>query len=128
MLGGLYVVNQSTKQWELKYKDTVRAYGYAHLARFSTGWVFYKGAGEKGALVGGFVGGMVNPKFGMRFNKKNGFRGDAASARNATTTPRFNISKESLPDYAKPNWQGDELALTKERLANGGFPQCLFPI
>lgn len=80
-----------------------------------------KVAGEKGALVGGFVGGMVNPKFGMRFNKKNGFRGDAASARNATTTPRFNISKESLPDYAKPNWQGDELALTKERLANGGF-------
>lgn len=45
MLGGLYVVNQSTKQWELKYKDTVRAYGYAHLARFSTGWVFYKGGG-----------------------------------------------------------------------------------
>lgn len=45
MLGGLYVVNQSTKQWELKYKDTVRAYGYAHLARFSTGWVFYKGVG-----------------------------------------------------------------------------------
>lgn len=43
ILGGLYVVNQSTKQWELKYKDTVRAYGYAHLARFSTGWIFYKG-------------------------------------------------------------------------------------
>lgn len=48
MLGGLYVVNQSTKQWELKYKDTVRAYSYAHLARFSTGWVFYKGAGGNG--------------------------------------------------------------------------------
>lgn len=48
MLGGLYVVNQSTKQWELKYKDTVRAYDYAHLARFSTGWVFYKGTGEGG--------------------------------------------------------------------------------
>lgn len=48
MLGGLYIVNQSTKQWELKYKDTVRAYGYAHLARFSTGWVFYKGAGGDG--------------------------------------------------------------------------------
>lgn len=48
ILGGLYVVNQSTKQWELKYKDTVRAYGYARLARFSTGWVFYKGAGGDG--------------------------------------------------------------------------------
>lgn len=48
MLGGLYVVNQSTKQWELKYKDTARSYGYAHLARFSTGWVFYKGAGGDG--------------------------------------------------------------------------------
>lgn len=43
MLGGLYVVNQSTKQWELKYKDTVKTYAYVHLARFSTGWVFYKG-------------------------------------------------------------------------------------
>lgn len=45
MLGGLYVLNSSTKQWELKYKDTARSYIYAHLARFSTGWVFYKGAG-----------------------------------------------------------------------------------
>lgn len=44
MRGGLYVVNQSTKQWELKYKDTAKTYGYAHLARFSTGWIFYKGA------------------------------------------------------------------------------------
>jgi hypothetical protein len=43
LLGGLYVVNQSTKRWELKYKDTARTYGYAYLARFSTGWVFYKG-------------------------------------------------------------------------------------
>lgn len=48
ILGGLYVVNQSTKQWELKYKDTVKTYGYAYLARFSTGWVFYKGAGGDG--------------------------------------------------------------------------------
>lgn len=48
MLGGLYVLNSSTKQWELKYKDTARTYGYAHLARFSTGWVFYKGAGGDG--------------------------------------------------------------------------------
>ena len=48
VLGGLYVLNQSTKQWELKYKDTARSYGYAHLARFSTGWVFYKGAGGDG--------------------------------------------------------------------------------
>lgn len=62
-----------------------------------------KVAGDKGALVGG----MVNPKLSMRFNKKNNSRGDAASTRNATTTSRFNISKESLPNYAKPNWQGD---------------------
>lgn len=48
IFGGLYVVNQSTKQWELKYKDTARTYGYAHLARFSTGWIFYKGGGGDG--------------------------------------------------------------------------------
>ena len=44
VLGGLYVVNQSTKQWELKYKDTAKVYAYVYLTRFSTGWVFYKGA------------------------------------------------------------------------------------
>lgn len=48
ILGGLYVVNQSTKRWELKYKDTARTYSYTHLARFSTGWVFYKGTGGNG--------------------------------------------------------------------------------
>lgn len=48
MLGGLYIVNPFTKKWELKYKDTARTYGYAHLARFSTGWAFYKGAGGDG--------------------------------------------------------------------------------
>ena len=48
MLGGLYVVNQFTKKWELKYKDTARTYSYAHLTRFSTGWAFYKGAGGDG--------------------------------------------------------------------------------
>lgn len=48
LLGGLYVLNSSTKQWELKYKDTTKAYGYAHLARFSTGWVLYKKAEKDG--------------------------------------------------------------------------------
>lgn len=51
MLGGLYVVNQSTKQWELKYKDTARTYNYAHLARFSTGWVFYKAGNGKNYVI-----------------------------------------------------------------------------
>lgn len=48
MLGGLYVVNQSTKLWELKYKDTAGTYSYTHLARFSTGWVFCKKAKGNG--------------------------------------------------------------------------------
>lgn len=46
--GGLYVINQSTKRLELKYKDTTRNCIYTHLARFSTGWVFYKGALKDG--------------------------------------------------------------------------------
>lgn len=33
----------------------------------------------------------------------------------------FGISKEQLPNYAIPNWNGDNLQLTKNRLANGGF-------
>lgn len=51
MRGGLYVVNQSTKQWELKYKGTAKTYGYAHLARFSTGWVFYKAEDGKHYVI-----------------------------------------------------------------------------
>ena len=31
------------------------------------------------------------------------------------------IKKEDLPSYAKPNWQGDALELTKDRLREGGF-------
>lgn len=49
--GGLYVINQSTAQWESKYKDTVGAYRYAHLARFSTGWVLYKGGNGKNYVI-----------------------------------------------------------------------------
>lgn len=33
----------------------------------------------------------------------------------------FGISKEQLPNYAIPNWNGNNLQLTKNRLANGGF-------
>lgn len=31
------------------------------------------------------------------------------------------IKKEDLPSYANPNWQGDSVELTKDRLRNGGF-------
>ena len=31
------------------------------------------------------------------------------------------IKKEDLPSYANPNWQGDSVELTKDRLKNGGF-------
>lgn len=31
------------------------------------------------------------------------------------------MDKQTLPSYAKPNWQGDAVELTKDRLRNGGF-------
>lgn len=31
------------------------------------------------------------------------------------------VKKEDLPSYAKPNWQGDSVELTKDRLRDGGF-------
>lgn len=31
------------------------------------------------------------------------------------------IKKEDLPSYADPNWQGNSVELTKDRLRNGGF-------
>lgn len=64
---------------------------------------------------------------GVSYAGKRLIKKEIRNAMNTSGSPikgsaaKFNISKESLPDYAKPNWQGDELALTKERLANGGF-------
>lgn len=31
------------------------------------------------------------------------------------------MDKQGLPSYAQPNWQGDAIELTKDRLKNGGF-------
>lgn len=62
---------------------------------------------------------------GVRYAGKQAIKRRLVNAANSTSpttsTSKFSISKEVLPDYAKPNWQGDELALTKDRLANGGF-------
>lgn len=62
---------------------------------------------------------------GVKYAGKQAIKRRLVNAANSTSpttsTSKFSISKEVLPDYAKPNWQGDELALTKDRLANGGF-------
>ena len=62
---------------------------------------------------------------GVKYAGKQAIKRRLVNAANSTSpttsTSKFSISKEILPDYAKPNWQGDELALTKDRLANGGF-------
>lgn len=62
MREGLYVVNQSTKQWESIYKDTTETYGYAHLARFSTGWIFYMGRDGKNYVTIVHDDGTVNER------------------------------------------------------------------
>lgn len=52
---------------------------------------------------------------------KNNFSSLSQSAESIDKVQSFNIDKNSLPNYAKPNWQGDQLELVKKRLSNGGF-------
>lgn len=54
-------------------------------------------------------------------NKNKISTGNVSSTNEITNNSEKIIKKEDLPNYAKPNWQGDALELTKDRLRNGGF-------
>lgn len=72
------------------------------------------------------VGGLVSKgvkqlvKRGAKRAVKNRLAGSASSGKSVSVIGDTELSK-MLPDYAKPNWQGDAVELTKQRLKDGGF-------
>ena len=62
---------------------------------------------------------------GVKYVGKQAVR-NAANNSSKKIIPSYNwaenwMDKQGLPSYAKPNWQGDALALTKDRMKSGGF-------
>lgn len=78
--------------------------------------------------VGGLLG-KISSYLGKRVTKQLAKRAISTIRSGASkSTPKlpYNwaenwMDKQGLPSYAKPNWQGDALELTKDRLKNGGF-------
>lgn len=54
-------------------------------------------------------------------NKRNISVGNFSKGEEVINNSEKIISKEDLPSYTIPNWQGDAVELTKDRLRNGGF-------
>ncbi|MCS3163305.1 hypothetical protein NXX71_23925 [Bacteroides faecis] len=76
-----------------------------------------------GAGVGSIIGRGL--KSGLKYGLKKSLK-RAASNTSKTSELPYNwaenwMDKQGLPSYAQPNWQGDALALTKDRMKNGGF-------
>ena len=110
---------QASKQADKGYNEYMEAkkaeQGLDRLNQFAT-FTDYAGLATG---IGGLLGKGV--KYAGKQAMKKRLLNAANSTSSAALTPKFSISKEVLPNYAKSNWQGDELALTKDRLANGGF-------
>lgn len=110
---------QASKQADKGYNEYMEAkkteQGLDRLNQFAT-FTDYAGLATG---IGGLLGKGV--KYAGKQAMKKRLLNAANSTSSAASTPKFSISKEVLPNYAKSNWQGDELALTKDRLANGGF-------
>lgn len=69
--------------------------------------------------LGWALGKAVNWAKNLLKNRTGNFTSSASNE--ITNNAEKIIKKEDLPSYAKPNWQGDALELTKDRLRKGGF-------
>ena len=69
--------------------------------------------------LGWTLGKAINWTKNLLKNRAGNF--SSSTSNEITNNAEKIIKKEDLPSYAKPNWQGDALELTKDRLREGGF-------
>ena len=69
--------------------------------------------------LGWALGKAINWAKNLLKNRAGNFTSSASNE--ITNSAEKIIKKEDLPSYAKPNWQGDAVELTKDRLREGGF-------
>lgn len=91
---------------------------------------FVSGTDPIGQVV--VEGAVLNKSLGWAFGKAINWAKGLLSKRNISVgnfskgeeiinSSKETIKREDLPSYANPNWQGDSVELTKDRLRNGGF-------
>lgn len=91
---------------------------------------FVSGTDPVGQVV--VEGAVLNKPLGWAFGKAINWAKGLLSKRNISVgnfskgeevinSSKETIKREDLPSYANPNWQGDSVELTKDRLRNGGF-------
>lgn len=122
--GGILLNNPETSEMLTYIKD----------GKFITvpnpGAGFISGTDPVGQVV--VEGAVLNKPLGWAFgkainwakgllNKRNISVGNFSKGEEVINSSKEIIKKEDLPSYAIPNWQGDAVELTKDRLRNGGF-------
>lgn len=122
--GGILLSNPETSEMLTYIKD----------GKFITvpnpGAGFISGTDPIGQVV--VEGAILNKPLGWAFGKainwakgllgkRNISAGNFSKGEEVINSSKETIKREDLPSYANPNWQGDSVELTKDRLRNGGF-------
>ena len=110
--------SQSREKADKAYRDYMQAKNTEEAVRTLDGLATMSDYIGLGAGVGSIIGRGL--KYAGKRIARNAVKATASTTGNSTSL-KFGIGKEILPDYAKPNWQGNALTLTKDRLKNGGF-------
>lgn len=115
--------SQSREKADKAYKDYIQAKNTEEAMRTLDGLATMSDYIGLGAGVGSIIGRGL--KSGLKYGLKKSLK-RAASNTSKTSELPYNwaenwMDKQGLPSYAQPNWQGDALALTKDRMKNGGF-------
>lgn len=114
---------QASKQADKGYNEYMEAkkteQGLDRLNQFAT-FTDYAGLATG---IGGLLGKGVKSgiKYGLRKSLKRAANNTLKSPELPYNWAENWMDKQGLPSYAQPNWQGDALALTKDRMKNGGF-------
>lgn len=122
--GGILLNNPETSEMLTYIKDgkfiTVPNPGAGFVSGTDpVGQVVVEGAVLNKPLSWAF-GKAVNWAKNLLKNKRAGTFGENIKVSNIDNSESI-INKEDLPSYANPNWKGDAVELTKDRLRNGGF-------
>lgn len=110
--------SQSREKADKAYKDYMQAKNTEEGLHNLNGFLTFTDYVGLGTGVGSIIGRGL--KYAGKRIARNAVKAAASTTGNSTSL-KFGIGKEILPDYAKPNWQGNALTLTKDRLKNGGF-------
>lgn len=114
---------QASKQADRGYNDYMEAKKTQKGLNNLNGFLNFTDVMGLGTGIAALLGKGV--KSGIKYGLQRSLKRAANNTSKAPELP-YNwaenwMDKQGLPSYAQPNWQGDAIELTKDRLKNGGF-------